>query len=94
MLTGSPSPCYTFFQMSPQVYSIYTRRIKVQLSERIIRSVEVIAEREGKSFRRVMEDLLQDALDELCFALSPEDERIVLERAKENLERRERGKRK
>jgi hypothetical protein len=80
--------------MSPQAYSIYTRRIKVQLSERIIRSVEVIAEREGKSFRRVMEDLLQDALDELCFALSPEDERIVLERAQKNLERREKERRK
>jgi hypothetical protein len=80
--------------MSPQAYSIYTRRIKVQLSERIIRSVEVIAERDGKSFRRVMEDLLQDALDDLCFALSPEDERIVLERAQKNLECREKGKRK
>jgi len=80
--------------MSPQAYSIYTRRVKVQLSERIIRSVEVIAERDGKSFRRVMEDLLQDALDDLCFALSPEDERIVLERAQKNLECREKGKRK
>lgn len=80
--------------MSPQAYSIYTRRVKVQLSERIIRSVEVIAERDGKSFRRVMEDLLQDALDDLCFALSPEDERIVLERAQKNLERREKEKRK
>ena len=80
--------------MSPQAYSVYTRRIKVQLSERIIRSIEVIAEREGKSFRRVMEDLLQDALDELCFVLSPKDERIVLDRAKKNLERREREKHK
>ena len=80
--------------MSPKAYDIYTRRIKVQLSEYIIRAIEVIAKEEGKSFRRVLEDFLQKSLDDLKFILSDEDEKIVLERATENLKKRETTKRK
>ena len=78
--------------MSPKAYNIYTRRIKVQLSEHIIRAIEVMAKNEGVSFRRKMEDLLQEMLDSLGFELSLEDEKIVLERAKSNLEKRIKAK--
>jgi len=78
--------------MSPKAYSIYTRRIKVQLSERIILAIEIMAKKEKVSFRRKMEDLLQCMIDSLGFELSLEDEKIVLERANANLKKRMKAK--
>ena len=71
-------------------YDTRTRRFKIQISETVFRAAEKMAEESNgkKSITRILSDLCEEAAEDLVKGLTLEDELIVNERIRENIEKR------
>lgn len=69
-------------------YDTNTRRIKVQVTETTYRAIEKKAEETSQTVSKLARVLLEDAARELAKDLTLEDELIVNERIRKNIESR------
>jgi hypothetical protein len=69
-------------------YDTTTRRIRVQITETAYRAIEKEAEALGKSVSSVARSCIESGAEKLIRKLTLEDELIVNERIKKNIEAR------
>ena len=69
-------------------YDTTTRRIRIQIPETVYRAIEKAAEENNKTISKFARELFEQATDELVKTLTLEDEIVVNDRIRQNIEKR------
>jgi uncharacterized protein (DUF1778 family) len=75
-------------------YDTTTRRIRIQIPEEVYRAIEKAAEEKNQTVSKFARKLFEDATAELVKTLTLEDEMVVNERIKKNIEERMKARKK